>query len=365
MRAFWGTQNRKGGNHAWQDAGWPRKTIQYLVKRKNDQTNKGKGENNMIIKVTTYKGTSTIEAAGISGPMAFMGGTAWKLQGPVKVNGNEVPMGTINFDGIADVDINGVADRGEARLQVDIFDILFWVKKASPYGLTAIKESDVMESKEALSAIHGSFGPFDYSIDVNIDTSDYMKSYFYVDLSIWGIHLISAHLDASNPKVSIDASILGAGIKGTLGVDFNQCRVYVEVEIKYIVGSKTYSFDIYNWSNCKMEYLPAEEGAKCMLSAADGMSGYINVYNTGAYVAKFTLEYTVNGVRMTRESDKITAGVTKTLDIPADATDITLHVLDEVFINVWSTIFSQHFDTPVCKSYHVWGTTLITEWEEC
>ena len=229
-----------------------------------------------------------------------------------------------------------------------------------------IKPSDVMESNDALSAIHGSFGPFDYNIDVHLDTSDYSKSYFYVELSIWGVHLINAHLDASNPKVTIDASILGVGVEGTLGVDFNQFRVYVEVILKYLIGQKKYSFDIYNWSNCSMNYVPApaNDGVACLFAGAND-SGYISVYSTGVYVAKFTLDYTFNGVRMSQESDSITAGVTKTLDIPAGATDITLHVKDAVFFGAWSTIFSQHFDTPVCKKYHIWGTTLDTGWEEC
>lgn len=318
----------------------------------------------MIIKVTSYKGTYEIEAQGVSNAMAYMGGVAWKLTGPVKVNGQEIPMGTITFPGISIIDINGETDSGLVKLDVSEFGILIWVNKKITGSLMNINPSDVMASNDALSAIHGSFGPFDYNIDVHLDTSDYSKSYFYVELSIWGIHLINAHLDANNPKVTIDASVLGAGVEGTLGVDFNQCRVYVEVVLKYIFDKKKYSFDIYNWSNCSADYIPGEanDSIACALTAQS--SGYISVRNTGGYVAEFYVDYTVNGVRLSKESGEFTAGVTKTIDIPSDATDITLHVKEAYFIHSWTTIFSEHFDEPVCKKYHIWGTTLNPKWEE-
>ena len=65
----------------------------------------------MIIKVTNYKGTYEIEAQGASNAMAYMGGVAWKLTGPVKVNGKEIPLGTITFAGISTIDIDGTTDR--------------------------------------------------------------------------------------------------------------------------------------------------------------------------------------------------------------------------------------------------------------
>ena len=321
----------------------------------------------MIIKVTTNKGTSNIEVASIGNAMAFMNAIVWPLSAPIKIDGNPAPVGTINYDGFATVEIDGNSYAGIVMVQVEVTGGYLTVKKSLVNDAMTIKASDVQDAPHSLSAIHGSFGPFDYNIDVHLDTSDYSQSYFYIELSIWGIHLINAHLDANNPKVTIDASVLGAGVEGTLGVDFNSCRVYVDITLKYIIDQKTYSFDIYNWSNCKTEHtlLPAKEGAPCLSAAANGDSGYISVYSTGAYVAKFTLDYTFNGTRMSQESDSITAGVTKTLDIPAGATDITLHVKDAVFFGAWSPIFSKHFDTPVCKKYHIWGTTLDTDWEEC
>ena len=142
----------------------------------------------MIIKVTTYKGTSNIEVSSIGSPLTFLDVIRWPLSAPITINGNPAPVETINFDGNATVEIDGNTYYGIAFVQVEVTGGYLTVKKNLANDVMAIKASDIQDTPHALSAIHGSFGPFDYNIDVHLDTSDYSQSYFYVELSIWGIH---------------------------------------------------------------------------------------------------------------------------------------------------------------------------------
>jgi len=88
-----------------------------------------------------------------------------------------------------------------------------------------------------------------------------------------------------------------------------------------------------------------------------GVAGSITVRNEGGYVAKFSISYVFQGKELTKESDKFTAGVNKTLEIPEGASKIYLKTEEYWFIGQTTTIFTQKLDTPATKSYKIWGTT--------
>lgn len=205
----------------------------------------------------------------------------------------------------------------------------------------------------------GSVGPFNYEITVNLDFENPLNSKFYVKLTFMGVTLLNVQLDANNPTVGIDLSVAGIGVEGTVGVDFASCRVYAAITLKAFIYTKRYEFDIYNWGNCCIC-----DVADDALMASNDCSGSILVRNTGGYVARFSVTYTLDGKEYKQESGEFTAGVNKSIEIPAGATNVNLKVEDAWFICSWSTIFTKHFDSPVAKQYHIYGTTLNPGWEE-
>ena len=79
--------------------------------------------------------------------------------------------------------------------------------------------------------------------------------------------------------------------------------------------------------------------------------GYISILNHGGYVAQFTVSYDIGGKRYTKVSGNYTAGVRKTIEIPAGATNIIDEANAAWFIASWNNIFTKHFNGPVIKSY--------------
>ena len=86
--------------------------------------------------------------------------------------------------------------------------------------------------------------------------------------------------------------------------------------------------------------------------------GFITIRNSGGYVAKFTVEYTEGGHRVTKDSGKFTVGTNESVPIPEGATDIFLKVEEYVFFGSTSTVFTERFSGPVKKYYKIWGTTI-------
>ena len=95
-----------------------------------------------------------------------------------------------------------------------------------------------------------------------------------------------------------------------------------------------------------------------------GTDGSISVKNEGGYVARFYLTYTDEGERVTQKSGDFTSGFTRSITIPAGASEISLEVEEAWFINQWKTIFTKSFSQAVIGSYKIWGTTLSPKWEE-
>lgn len=91
--------------------------------------------------------------------------------------------------------------------------------------------------------------------------------------------------------------------------------------------------------------------------------GTITVKNDGAYIARFSIQYTINGSVQKETADGLVAGQKKTLDIPANATEISLTVQDLIYIH-WHTIFKAEFESPVTNCYKVWGTIFGSKWAQ-
>ncbi|MBP5385595.1 MAG: hypothetical protein J6Y57_11585 [Lachnospiraceae bacterium] len=323
----------------------------------------------VTIRITTGEGTKVVEAASISNELLYNGFRAWILGKPIKVAGEEMPTEAyydFGDNAVIEIDDNTSYD-GPVRLIMrnDSGEIRCYIANNKVPVLQS--SPDVLGDSIGLNDISGGIGPFTYSLSIHLDTDDFSRSYFAISLSVMGVKLCNAHLDADNPKITFGTSVCGVGTKGTLGIDFNGGRIYLDAELEYFVGTKKFSCDLYNWKNYSVEFVPAAKGKEmvCALSgAADNVGGRITIENRGAYVAKFTLTYTLNGKRMTDESDSFTAGVTKSIEIPAGSSDIHLCVQEAWFISSWSEIFSKVFETPVSKKYRISGTTLNTSYEE-
>lgn len=87
-------------------------------------------------------------------------------------------------------------------------------------------------------------------------------------------------------------------------------------------------------------------------------NGFIQVKNTGGFVAKFDVSYTLNNKEVSSSSGNFTAGTSKSIIIPDGATNISLKIKEEYFISSWSTVLTATFPSPVNKCYEVYGTTL-------
>lgn len=318
------------------------------------------------IKVTTNATTKSIEAADVAKTLKFKKFDVLCLKRPVKLDGKELNVGTdIDFGENAVIEMSGLSEKGKAELFVNEEYAIVKCDKPVDDSVALMSSPNALGDPINLNDISGSVGPFTYEVGISLDTDNFMNSYFIVKLKFMGVTLINVHLDANNPKVSFGGTVMGVGAKGTLGVDFNEGRVYVEAEVHYIFGVKKFSFDIYNWKNCKMQFVPAEHynTVLCQSFGANN-SGFITIVNNGGYVAKFDVSYSLDGKRVTKESGDFTVGTSKVIDIPAGSTDIVLHVYDAWFIKSWREIFSKHFDSPVTKKYEVYGTTLDPHYRE-
>ena len=92
----------------------------------------------------------------------------------------------------------------------------------------------------------------------------------------------------------------------------------------------------------------------------------ISVNNQGAYVARLAVRYNHDGEIKGAQSGNITPGVTSSLEIPSDATavSVTVDVATGLAGNPWAPIFSQSLGSAVTKTYRVFGTVLNPGWSE-
>lgn len=325
------------------------------------------------ITMTLADGTvMELSACSIDSPVEFAWGYGIVLRKPVELNGTELLTGeskTFGYGTVLQIDSKQTL-QGKVELYSADKDVVILRVYSAESNEPMLQATS--SNRDNISAINGSVGPFNYMVDIHLDMENPMASQFIVQLSCMGIKLADVQLDAQHPTVELGASIAGVGITGLLGVDLNEKRIYVSATVEYLIGKKKYDFDLYHWGNTSVQMVPSVQNAADGGSVAsamhalqsDNVGGSITVRNTGGYVAKFKVTFTLNGQRIEKDSGNFTAGVNKQLDIPSGSTDIQVEALAAWFIGSWSSIFTVGFDAPVRKSYEVYGTTLNTKWKE-
>ena len=99
-----------------------------------------------------------------------------------------------------------------------------------------ISETQLEELKESIEnpsfAQSGSYGPFSWNINLDINTSDITKSSASIMISFLSVKIIDTELNAANPKVSVNLSVAGVGIEAELGGRFQQTYNLPQGQIK-------------------------------------------------------------------------------------------------------------------------------------
>ncbi|KAK7590706.1 hypothetical protein V9T40_002319 [Parthenolecanium corni] len=101
-----------------------------------------------------------------------------------------------------------------------------------------------------------------------------------------------------------------------------------------------------------------------VLSLAAADPGFINVHNSGSYVATFNMDYDMNGQRESESSGNFPLDMEKEVQIPDGATNINLKVEEYWSHHSKTTVFTKSFNSPVCKCYKIEGTTFSPLWKE-
>ncbi|MBN2489819.1 MAG: thiol-activated cytolysin family protein [Planctomycetes bacterium] len=93
--------------------------------------------------------------------------------------------------------------------------------------------------------------------------------------------------------------------------------------------------------------------------------GWIGFKHSGAYVAKFYLNWTEGGEKKSWSSGKKTAGFSETVRLKGNARDIRIHAqaMTGLAWDPWGTIFKLSLTGPPNKFYVAKGTTLKRKWE--
>lgn len=94
---------------------------------------------------------------------------------------------------------------------------------------------------------NGSCGPFSWNIAFDLNMSDISKSYADVKVSILSYNIINTRIDAKNPKVGLDLTVAGIGVKGELGIDFVKRTVYLKGTLSYIISHKDFNYTLINF----------------------------------------------------------------------------------------------------------------------
>ncbi|KEI04900.1 hypothetical protein ADU90_03385 [Clostridium botulinum] len=93
-------------------------------------------------------------------------------------------------------------------------------------------------------------------------------------------------------------------------------------------------------------------------------SSYVKVTNNGAFFASFDVIYLLEGQVYTATSSEFGAGVTRIINIPSGATNITVKIEIAEFIGVWSTLLTKIYQTTGEYCFQTSGTTLSPSCKE-
>jgi eukaryotic-like serine/threonine-protein kinase len=92
-------------------------------------------------------------------------------------------------------------------------------------------------------------------------------------------------------------------------------------------------------------------------------SGSISVKNNGAFAARFTVSYSLNGQPGSQDSGGFAVGVTKDVAIPPGAAGITVDFQALTFVS-WTTVQTLSYPGPVSKCFTLSGTALAAHVDE-
>ncbi len=93
-------------------------------------------------------------------------------------------------------------------------------------------------------------------------------------------------------------------------------------------------------------------------------SGSITVRNSGAYVARFSVSYNLDGRQVIYNSGDFPVAQSRTLQIPLNACCGRLRIENLVFIAIWRDVTSFDFTLPYFKCFSIGGTTFNPSWAE-
>lgn len=94
---------------------------------------------------------------------------------------------------------------------------------------------------------NGTCGPFTWNIAFDLNMSDISKSYADVKVSVFSYNIINTRIDAKNPKVNLDLTVAGVGVKGELGIDFSKRSIYIKGTLSYFFGHQDFSYTLINF----------------------------------------------------------------------------------------------------------------------
>ena len=93
----------------------------------------------------------------------------------------------------------------------------------------------------------GSAGPISWDADFHIDFDNIINSYAYLKVYVFGYEVVNGRLDSKNPKIAVDATVLGNGVKGEAGIDFEKRVLYFKCTISFLFWSEYHYIPIINF----------------------------------------------------------------------------------------------------------------------
>lgn len=279
-------------------------------------------------------------------------------------------------------------------------------------GLTSVKNQFDFSKTESLSRTLVKFLQVYYSIDVDVPEkpSDLFASWVswgsletqmsghvspaYVSTIAYGrMALFSLESKFSSTQVheAIEASI--KAINTDVDLDVKHKNVLQQTTMKATIvggsgqqavqvvngfeGLKQYMTQGGNYSKdtaaaplaYKMRHLRDNETCAVVMAqnyvvktCEELTAGLYRVLNNGGYVARFRVDYDLDGQRKRTSSGDITLGLSKTLSTPAKATNIFVYC-EEFWGFGWKEIFRYATARPEEKCWEVWGTTLSPKYK--
>ena len=85
-------------------------------------------------------------------------------------------------------------------------------------------------------------------------------------------------------------------------------------------------------------------------------SGYVEVTNMGGFISSFNVSYTLNGQYFNKESGIFSLFFSRTINIPANATNIHVLVVIANGLGQWTPVYNNNLDNPGTIRLKLYGT---------